>query len=98
MWVVVASSDAASIAQAQFTARDVVILFALPALALYALWVPVAVREQAPRQAPAAAWGQQSYAQQGPGQQGPGQPWSQQGDQPTGPPPSGQWGPPPGQG
>lgn len=98
MWVVVASSDAASIAQAQFTARDVVILFALPALALYALWVPPAVRAQAPRQAPAAAWGQQSYPQQGPGQQGPGQPWSQQGDQPTGQPPAGQWGPPPGQG
>lgn len=93
MWVVVASSDAASIAQAQFTARDVVILFALPALALYALWVPPAVRAQAPRQAPAAAWGQQSYPQQGPGQ-----PWSQQGDQPTGQPPAGQWGPPPGQG
>lgn len=95
MWVVVASSDAASIAQAQFTARDVVILFALPALALYALWVPPAVRAQAPRQAPAAAWGQQSYPQQGPGQQGPGQPWPQQAAQP----PAGQsWGPPPGQG
>ena len=94
MWAVVASSDAASIAQAQFTARDVVILFALPALALYALWVPVAVRAQAPRQAPAAAWGQPSYPQQGPGQQGPGQPWSPQGDQHASQPSAGQWGPP----
>ena len=84
MWVVVVSSDDLVISQAQFTTRDVVVLFALPLLALYALWVPPAVRARAPRQAPVAAWGSQPYAQS----------YSQQPVQPS---PGHGWGPPPAQ-